>query len=52
LTAPSSTAVCPKLISDPITLQEIGGGHLILNAGFNQQTATALANAINAMSPA
>jgi preprotein translocase subunit SecD len=52
LTAPPSTAVCPKLISDPITLQEIDGGHLVMNAGFNQQSATALASAINSMSPA
>ena len=52
LTAPSSPAVCPKLISDPITLQEIDGGHLVMNAGFNQPSATALASAINSVSPA
>ena len=52
LTGRSSTAVCPKLISDPITLQEIDGGHLTMDAGFNQQGATALANAINSVSPA
>jgi preprotein translocase subunit SecD len=51
LAAPSSTAVCPKLISDPITLQEIDGGHLVMNGTFTQQSATALASAINSMSP-
>ena len=51
LTAASSTAVCPKLISDPITLQEIDGGHLVMNGAFTQQSATALASAISSMSP-
>jgi preprotein translocase subunit SecD len=52
LTVASSTAVCPKLISDPITLQEIDGGHLLMNGVFTQQSATALASAINSISPA
>jgi preprotein translocase subunit SecD len=47
LTHGSSTAVCPKLVSDPITLQEIDGGHLTINGVFIQQTATDLATAIN-----
>jgi len=51
LTTPSTTVVCPKLISDPITFQEIDGGHLVMNGVFTQQSATALANAINSMSP-
>lgn len=52
LTAVSSTVVCPKLISDPITLQEIDGGHLAMNGGFTQRSATELASAINSMSSA
>ncbi len=51
LTGRSSTAVCPKLISDPITLQEIDGGHLVMNGVFTRQSATELATAINSMSP-
>jgi preprotein translocase subunit SecD len=40
------TTVCPKLLSDPVTLQEIDGGHLAITGGFTQQTATELAGAI------
>jgi preprotein translocase subunit SecD len=52
LTAPSSTATCAKLISDPITLQEIDSGHLAMFGGDTEQSATALANAINSTSAA
>ena len=43
---PAAT-VCPKLVSDPVTLQEIDGGHLAIAAGLTQQTATELAVAVN-----
>ena len=43
----TATTVCPKLVSDPVTLQEIDGGHLAIAAGFTQHTATELAGAIN-----
>jgi len=52
LTAPSSTAICAKLISDPITLQEIDSGHLAMFGGDTEKSATALSNAINSMSSA
>jgi len=43
----AAASVCPKLVSDPVTLQEVDGGHLAIGAGFTEQTATELAGAIN-----
>jgi preprotein translocase subunit SecD len=48
----TATTPCPKLVSDPVTLQDVGGGHLALAAGFTQQSATELAHAINSASRA
>ena len=44
-----ATTACPKLLSDPITLEEIDGGNLIINCGCSQSSAKELAEAINAM---
>jgi hypothetical protein len=46
----SSNTVCPKLVSDPVTLQEIDSGNVTIAAGLTQQSAADLANAINAES--
>ena len=40
-------APCPKLLSDPITLEEIEGGQAEIAANFTRQTAEQLASAIN-----
>jgi len=45
----SATTVCPKLVSDPITLQEIDSGNAIMNCSCDQAGAKELADAINAM---
>ncbi len=42
----TATAVCPKLVSDPITLQEIDGGNVAIAGNFTQQTANEFARAI------
>ena len=39
--------VCPKFISDPITLDQITGGRAVIAGAFTQQSAAALATAIN-----
>src|ERR1700719_3484310 len=39
----SATTVCPKLVSDPITLEEIDGGSVIMNCGCDQSGAKELA---------
>jgi preprotein translocase subunit SecD len=44
----SSTTVCPKLVSDSITLAEIDGGNMTVSGNFTQQSANDLAKAINA----
>jgi len=46
----SSTEVCAKLISNPITLQEIDGGNATMAGAFTQQSANELATAINSTS--
>lgn len=38
---------CPKLISDPITFDEIDGGQMVLSGAFTQTTARELAAIIN-----
>ena len=38
---------CPKLISDPITVDEITGGQMVLAGAFTQTTARGLAAIIN-----
>jgi preprotein translocase subunit SecD len=48
----TATNVCPKFVSDPVTLQEIDGGSVAIAAGFTQQSATELADAINSASRA
>jgi len=48
----TATNVCPKFVSDPVTLQEIDGGSVAIAAGFTQQSAAELANAINSASRA
>jgi preprotein translocase subunit SecD len=42
----SSTTVCPKFLSDPITLQEITGGNAVIGCSCTQQAAGELATAI------
>lgn len=49
LSQQSATTVCPKLVSDPITLQEIDSGKVIMNCSCDQSGAKELADAINAM---
>jgi hypothetical protein len=41
-------AICPKFVSDPITLTEIDGGRMQIAGGFGEQDAQALASALNA----
>jgi preprotein translocase subunit SecD len=47
-TPQSAAGLCPKFISDPITIDQITGGRVQIEGGFTQQSATALADAINA----
>lgn len=49
LSRQSATTVCPKLVSDPITLEEIPGGNIIVSCSCDQSRAKELADAINAM---
>jgi len=42
-------AVCPKLVSDPITLEEIDSGKVAISCGCTLQGASDLAAAINAV---
>lgn len=42
-----ANVVCPKFISDPITLEEISSGETAIGVGGSRQAATALAAAIN-----
>jgi hypothetical protein len=49
LSQQSATTVCPKLVSDPVTLQEIDGGEVRLDCSCDQSRAKQLAGAINAM---
>lgn len=46
----SATTVCPKLVSDPVTLQEIYGGTTAIVVG-TEQFAKELAKAINSTPP-
>jgi preprotein translocase subunit SecD len=47
LLRPLPTTVCPKFLSDPITLQEINGGSAVIGCACTQQGARELAGAIN-----
>ena len=47
LSGVTATTVCPKFVSNPVTLQEIDGGHAAINLGFTEQSAKYLATAIN-----
>jgi preprotein translocase subunit SecD len=49
LSPQSATSVCPKLVSDPITLQEIDGGRVIVDCSCDQSRAKELADATNAI---
>ena len=42
-----ANVVCPKFISDPITLEEISGGQTAIGVGGSRQNAADLASAIN-----
>jgi preprotein translocase subunit SecD len=44
----SVSTLCPKFVSDPITIEVIAGGAAQLSGNFTQQTANDLAGAINA----
>jgi preprotein translocase subunit SecD len=44
----AANVVCPKFISDPITLEEISGGEMAIGIGGSRQDAANLASAINA----
>ena len=50
LARPVVDSVCAKLISDPITLEEIDGGAAQIAGSFTQATATQLAEALNSRS--
>ncbi len=39
--------VCPKFLTDPVTLQEISGGQATISGNFTQQSAQDLATGIN-----
>ncbi len=43
----STTTVCPKFVTDPVTLQEIDSGYAVIAGSFPQQSANDLAIAIN-----
>jgi preprotein translocase subunit SecD len=45
---PSATVICPKLLVDAVTQQEIAGGNAQISGNFTQQTASDLATGINA----
>lgn len=47
LTQASPATVCPKFVTNPITLQEITGGHAQIGCPCTQQSANELAAAIN-----
>jgi preprotein translocase subunit SecD len=42
-----TSVVCPKLVTNPITLEEIDGGQAEISGAFNEQSAKALASGIN-----
>jgi preprotein translocase subunit SecD len=46
----TAATACPKLLTNAITLQEIDGGSAMIGGVLTQQTATQLADAINATS--
>ncbi len=51
LATATPTTVCPKLLVDAVTLQEIDGGNAVINgggSGFTQEAANDLATGINA----
>jgi preprotein translocase subunit SecD len=48
----TATSVCPKLLSNPVMLQEIYGGSAEVGSAFTEQTATDVAKAINSTSHA
>ncbi len=43
----AAAIVCPKFVTDPITLEEIDGGQVEISGAFSEQSAKALASAIN-----
>jgi preprotein translocase subunit SecD len=47
LAAQTSGTVCGKLLTNPVTLQEISGGQATISGNFTQQSATDLATGIN-----
>jgi len=47
LAAQTETTVCGKLLTDPITIQEIAGGNATISGSFTQQSANDLATGIN-----
>jgi preprotein translocase subunit SecD len=52
LGAMAATMVCPKLVTDPVTQQEIDSGNATIAGNFTELNAIALANAINSTSHA
>ena len=47
LARPSSQTVCPKLVSDPLTLEEIDGGQAQIAGALDQATATQIAEGLD-----
>jgi preprotein translocase subunit SecD len=47
LTHATATSICPKLLVDAVTIQEIAGGNATISGAFNQQSANDLATGIN-----
>jgi preprotein translocase subunit SecD len=43
----TATTACPKLLTNAITLQEIGGGNAVISGAFTEASATKVADAIN-----
>lgn len=48
LATATPTTICPKLLVDAVTLQEIAGGNATISGNFTQTSATDLATGINA----
>jgi preprotein translocase subunit SecD len=46
----TATTVCPKLLTDAVTLQEVYGGNAMITSDFTERTATDVAMAINSTS--
>jgi preprotein translocase subunit SecD len=48
LAAGAPNTICGKLLTDPVTIQEISGGNATISGNFTQQSAQDLATGINA----